>query len=207
VRELACLAAIVFVAAVLRLVALPARGGWDSDQGTEMLALRSALTTGHLPTFGPEAISVSSSFHHGALYYDLLLPAGPFPPSGRRTVIIERGESLRAIATELQRAGLLHSPVGFLVLARLMKLDRHVKAGQYAFRSGTTVPALLSALERGMFGLDLLTIPEGLTVREVGALLAPREVLATAHRLDDLLEERRFPMPDRNRPVVPWPPF
>ena len=75
VRELACLAAIVFVAAVLRLVALPARGGWDSDQGTEMLALRSALTTGHLPTFGPEAISVSSSFHHGALYYDLLLPA------------------------------------------------------------------------------------------------------------------------------------
>ena len=61
--------------------------------------------------------------------YDLLLPAGPFPPSGRRTVIIERGESLRAIATELQRAGLLHSPVGFLVLARLMNLDRHVKAG------------------------------------------------------------------------------
>ncbi len=41
----------------------------------------------------------------------------------------------------------------------------------------------------------------------LGELLAPREVLATAHRLDDLLEERRFPMPDRNRPVVPWPPF
>jgi UPF0755 protein len=106
--------------------------------------------------------------------YDLLLPAGPFPSSERRTVIIERGESLRSIATELQRAGLLHSPVGFLVLARLMNLDRHVKAGQYAFRTGTTVPALLRALDRGMFGLDLLTIPEGLTVREIGALLAPR---------------------------------
>jgi hypothetical protein len=75
VRELACLGAIVLVAAVLRLVALPARGGWDSDQGTEMLALRAALSSGHLPTFGPEAISVASSFHHGALYYDLLLPA------------------------------------------------------------------------------------------------------------------------------------
>ena len=75
VRELAGLGGIVLFAAILRLVALPARGGWDSDQGTEMLALRSALTTGHLPTFGPEAISVSDSFHHGALYYDLLLPA------------------------------------------------------------------------------------------------------------------------------------
>ena len=106
--------------------------------------------------------------------YDLLLPAGPFPPDARRTVIIERGESLRAIATQLQRAGLLRSPVGFLVLARLMKLDRHLKAGQYAIRTGTTVPAILRALSRGMYGLDLLTIPEGLTMREVTALLAPR---------------------------------
>ena len=106
--------------------------------------------------------------------YDLLLPAGPFPPSERRTVIIERGESLRAIATELQRAGLLRGQVGFLVLARLMKLDRRVKAGQYAFRTGTTVPALLRALDRGMYGLDLLRIPEGLIVREIGTLLAPR---------------------------------
>ena len=74
-RELACLGAILLAAAVLRLVNLPVRGGWDSDQGTEMLALRSALATGRLPTFGPEAISVTSSVHHGALYYDLLLPA------------------------------------------------------------------------------------------------------------------------------------
>ncbi|HEX7491718.1 MAG TPA: glycosyltransferase family 39 protein [Candidatus Limnocylindrales bacterium] len=74
-RELAGLAAIVAAAAALRFVNLPLRGGWDSDQGTEMLALRAALSAGRLPTFGPEAISVSSSFHHGALYYDLLLPA------------------------------------------------------------------------------------------------------------------------------------
>jgi hypothetical protein len=72
---MACLAGIVTVGAVLRLVNLPVRGGWDSDQGTEMLALRAALSTGRLPTFGPEAISVTSSFHHGALYYDILLPA------------------------------------------------------------------------------------------------------------------------------------
>lgn len=73
--ELGALAAITAIGAALRLVNLPVRGGWDSDQGTEMLALRSALSSGRLPTFGPEAISVTSSFHHGALYYDLLLPA------------------------------------------------------------------------------------------------------------------------------------
>ena len=74
-RELIALAAIVLVGAALRFASLPFRGGWDSDQGTEMLALRAALSAGRLPTFGPEAISVSNSFHHGALYYDLLLPA------------------------------------------------------------------------------------------------------------------------------------
>ena len=73
--ELACLTAIVAAAAAFRLANLPVRGGWDSDQGTEMLALRNTVTSGHLPTFGPEAISVGATFHHGALYYDLLLPA------------------------------------------------------------------------------------------------------------------------------------
>ena len=120
--------------------------------------------------------------------YDLALPAGPFPPSDKRTVIIEHGESLRAIAAGLQRAGLLRSPIGFLVLARLMNLDRHVKAGQYAFRPGTTVPALLRALGRGMYGLDLLTIPEGLTVREVAQLLSGR-LRVSAATIDSLAHD------------------
>lgn len=106
--------------------------------------------------------------------YDLLLPAGIVPPRGRRIVIIERGKSLHAIAAELQRVGVIRSPFGFLVLARLMRLDRSVKAGQYSFRLGITVPALLRALERGMYGLDLLRITEGLTLLQTAELLAPR---------------------------------
>jgi hypothetical protein len=73
--ESLCLAGVVLLGALLRLVNLPLRGGWDSDQGTEMLGLRAALESGRLPTFGPAAISVQTPFHHGALYYDLLLPA------------------------------------------------------------------------------------------------------------------------------------
>jgi len=106
--------------------------------------------------------------------YELFLPAGMRPPNERRIVIIERGKSLHAIAAELQRVGVIRSPFGFLVLARLMRLDRSVKAGQYAFRLGTSVPALLRALDRGMYGLDLLTLPEGLTLAETTALLSRR---------------------------------
>lgn len=121
--------------------------------------------------------------------YELLLPAGILPPRERRTVLIERGKSLHAIAAELQRVGVIRRPIGFLVLARLMRLDRSVKAGQYSFRLGITVPALLRALDRGMYGLDLLTIPEGLTLRETAALLAPRLGVSAAS-IDSLARER-----------------
>ena len=116
---------------------------------------------------------------------DLLLPAGWHPPAERRTLVIERGESLRDIASELQRVGVIHSQTGFLVLARAMRLDRSVKAGQYSFRLGTTVPALLRALDRGMYGLNMVTIPEGLMIREAAAIIE-REVGIPAAALDSL---------------------
>ena len=51
-REAACLAAIFLLAAADRLVNLPGRGIWDSDQGTEMGAIWNAVVTRQLPTFG-----------------------------------------------------------------------------------------------------------------------------------------------------------
>lgn len=122
---------------------------------------------------------------------DLLLPAGWHPPAERRTLVIERGESLRDIASELQRVGVIHSQTGFLVLARMMRLDRSVKAGQYSFRLGTTVPALLRALDRGMYGLNMVTIPEGLMIREAAAIIE-RAVGIPVAALDSLSRDPLF---------------
>ena len=36
-------------------------------------------------------------------------------------------------------------------------------------------------------------------------LLAPEEVAAMAHRIDRLVASARFPLPDPDRPAVPWP--
>jgi len=126
-----------------------------------------------------------------AIGADLFLPAGPFPPEERRAILIERGETLREISQELHRVGLLRGTLGFQVLARVMRLDRHIKAGQYAFPLGITVPALLRALAQGMGGLDLVTISEGLTVREVSLLLA-RHLGVPASAFDSLATDRAF---------------
>ena len=42
---------------------------------------------------------------------------------------------------------------------------------------------------------------------ELLRLLTPAEVRATASRVDALLARPHFPLPDPNRPAVPWPPF
>jgi hypothetical protein len=73
-REWACILPIMLLAAADRFVNLPARGIWDSDQGFEMNAIWNAVQSRQLPTFGSPAFTVGPSFHHGALFYDLIIP-------------------------------------------------------------------------------------------------------------------------------------
>jgi UPF0755 protein len=126
-----------------------------------------------------------------AVAWHLFLPAGLFPPDERRVVLIQRGETLHDIATELVRVELMQGTLGFEVLARVMRLDRSIKAGQYAFRLGTTVPAMLRALARGMSGMNLVTVPEGLTTAEVSALLSVHLGVPVA-AFDSLAHDRAF---------------
>jgi hypothetical protein len=87
--ELLGLLAITVVAAAIRLAYVGSGGAWDADQGTEMLALWRAMSEGQLPLFGPAATSLGSSFHHGALYYDLLLPAAWLSHGDPRAIVAE----------------------------------------------------------------------------------------------------------------------
>lgn len=87
--ELLGLLAIIGAAALLRFVYVASGGPFDQDQGVEMLAMWSALTTGQLPLFGPAATSLGSTFHHGALYYDLLMPAAWLGHGDPRLILAE----------------------------------------------------------------------------------------------------------------------
>ncbi|HEY7937334.1 MAG TPA: SCO1664 family protein [Candidatus Limnocylindrales bacterium] len=43
--------------------------------------------------------------------------------------------------------------------------------------------------------------------RKLGGLLEPVELRATRERLDALIVSGRFPLPDPERPAIPWPPY
>jgi 4-amino-4-deoxy-L-arabinose transferase-like glycosyltransferase len=70
--DLLVLLGVVLVAAVLRLPNLGQRGGWDADQGTEMLVLLRLINDHVVPLVGPP--TSIGDLHHGALYYLLLAP-------------------------------------------------------------------------------------------------------------------------------------
>lgn len=71
----------------------------------------------------------------------------------------------------------------------------------WGWRGEPFEPDELAGLERLRTALagDL-----GTTLR---TLLQPREVIATARRVERLLEGGRFPFPSPTWPAVPWPPF
>ena len=73
-REWAGLGLILVLAAADRFVNLPARGIWDTDQGLETGAIWNAVVTRELPIYGSPAFTTGGTFHHGALFYDLMMP-------------------------------------------------------------------------------------------------------------------------------------
>lgn len=71
-RDGLILAAIVALAAALRLVGLPSRGEWDDDQGNELLTLLHWVRDGDVPLVGP--VGSFGTAHHGVGFYWLLAP-------------------------------------------------------------------------------------------------------------------------------------
>jgi len=85
---------VVALAAVLRLINLPARGMWDADQGHDMLVLRALIRAGEVPLLGPP--TSIGDFHHGVLYYYLLAPSAAL--SGADPVAIAATIAIAGVA-------------------------------------------------------------------------------------------------------------
>jgi hypothetical protein len=70
--DLVVLLGLLAIAALLRFPGLEGRGGWDADQGHDMLVLWRLVYDHQVPLLGPP--TSIGDFHHGALYYLVLAP-------------------------------------------------------------------------------------------------------------------------------------
>lgn len=101
------------------------------------------------------------------------------PGADEQYVTLPPGQPLAATAAALERRQLVRSAFKFRMLARLEGYDRRLKAGEYSLRPSMSPRDILDLMEKGAVRLHRLTIPEGLTIRQI-AELAERAGLARA---------------------------
>ena len=86
--------------------------------------------------------------------------------------VIEEGATARQIGDQLEREGIIGSARFFSLAARLMEFDRHIHAGTHWVDGSKTTLTILRQVLSGGLDITKVTIPEGLTIREVANLVA-----------------------------------
>lgn len=91
--------------------------------------------------------------------------------------VVEHGTSVRALAAQLERAGVRIQPLWLRLAARARGVDGRIQAGEYELRAGMAMEDLLEALVAGRVVQHGFTIVEGWTFAELRAALARAPVL------------------------------
>ena len=105
--------------------------------------------------------------------------ARPLPlPSSPYGFDVKSGASLRSVARELASANVLPTESALVLLARLRRADRAIKAGNYEITDGVTLPQLLDKLTQGDVTQSGMTVIEGSTYAELVAALKGKTEVA-----------------------------
>lgn len=91
----------------------------------------------------------------------------PGPSTTTETVLIKPNTGTREIASMLQREGLIRDNRVFLVGLRVNNADSSLKAGEYEIKAGASMRDIMELLQSGRSVMYSLTIPEGLTVKQI----------------------------------------
>ena len=89
----------------------------------------------------------------------------------RRILVVNNGDSLRKIASELANQGIITNKVLFEFFARVYNLDREIKSGEYNLSTSQSIQEILSDLSIGSVISNRITLPEGISSYQIVGLL------------------------------------
>lgn len=132
----------------------------------------------------------------GAFYYAKMQFDSPGPLAHDTVVTIPSGEGVNAIASRLEREGIIQDRRIFMAAVLYFGAQAKLKAGDYAVESGATMRSVLDTLIEGDAILYKVTIPEGWTsLQTVEQLRATEELTG---EIDEIPPEGSL-MPDTYR--------
>jgi len=84
-----------------------------------------------------------------------------------RTVTIDRGVGLNAIADQLSRSGVITNKWLFVAGVRLARQESALKSGEYLIPAHASMRDIMDAMVEGKATVYAITIPEGLTSQQI----------------------------------------
>jgi UPF0755 protein len=106
-------------------------------------------------------------------YVFYAMPAGGSLPTQIR---VEQGDSLTTVVRKLRDQKIISNGLFFSLWARLNGADKKIHQGLYRFEPNVTPREVLDRLVSGKGIFQTVTIPEGLTVKEIAALLEKMQI-------------------------------
>jgi len=123
----------------------------------------------------------------------------PSQDASAQELIIDQGQSFVSVADEMAEQDLIASATWFRIMAEIAGLTNDVQVGSYQLFPGEDYKTMLATITAGTTeGVDVrVTIPEGLTLKQMGESLAAKslvaeEAWALATGLDSPLESHEF---------------
>ncbi len=104
-------------------------------------------------------------------------------------IIVKDGSSLRDVAGDLERRGLITNKTLFVLWTRVKGYGKDIRAGEYALSPTMPPVQLLEILRKGLVILHPVTIPEGFTRDQIADVLAAKG-LADRKRFLALSEDK-----------------
>jgi len=96
--------------------------------------------------------------------------AVPVAPPAPQTLLFPPGSSSRAIAAELEHAGVLHSGFAFQLLHLAMP-KKKLKAGEYRFARPASGIEVFERIARGDIVQHVVVVPEGFNIFDIAAAI------------------------------------
>ncbi|MDP9589733.1 UNVERIFIED_ORG: UPF0755 protein [Shinella zoogloeoides] len=113
----------------------------------------------------------------GVFYYGVRSYDEPGPLVANTNFIVRNGAGTNEIAANLERNNIITDGRVFRVLSRVYLDGETLKAGEYEIKAGSSMRDIMELLKSGKSILYSVSVPEGLTVKQVFQRLADDPVL------------------------------
>lgn len=120
----------------------------------------------------------------------VILPPENAQMAAGSIIHVSPGSTSEDIGRLLQQAGVVRSQLAFTWMSRLLGLDERLQAGDYRLSPGMNLLEIIERLEAGRVIVVRVTIPEGLTAREIAARLAQKRLVDEQRFLTLVRDER-----------------